>query len=403
MKALLSFVFAVLLTSAFSQNGDFEKFFAAGKAEFNKDFDKQDYSVAVENLEKAVKLQPNNAEAHYFLGYAYSRLNAKDGRGMYQSSLTLTLKSSKEFETVNKLSPLYKGESLVLDPYSKLTSDWGSQAMTYWHATEPDSAIWAFKEGEKRGGFSNFILSINRSVLDLCSQNAILISSGDNFTIPLWYLQIVESYRTDVSVLDISLLNTTWYPSYLSKKGFVQFDLPESTLDTIEYCKWHDSTITINNFSWTLKPSYYDQYILRGDRVMLSMLRANKFKRDVYFTTAFVEDYRLSLKDYLLPQILVDKLNVTNQAEQEWSQYITDITKILLHVKTANSNSHEEMNIIDMVRYDIFVHITKALEKSEKQQAKDLLALMDKNADETTYPWQSDNGKKYSDYIRGQL
>jgi tetratricopeptide (TPR) repeat protein len=403
MKAILTLLLTFSLTFTFAQDDEFELLLANGKAEFNKEFDQQDYAAAVESLEKAVKLKPDNAEAHYFLGYAYSRLNSKDGKGMYEMNLPLTLKCSEQFEIVNRLSPLYTGESLILDPYSKLTSEWGSLAMTYWHASEPDSAMWAFKEGKKRGGFGEFYLSINRAVLDLCSQNAILISSGDNFTIPLWYLQVVESYRTDVSVIDISLLSTTWYPSYLSTKGFVQFDLPKATLDTIEYCQWHDTTITISNFSWTVKPSYYDNYIMRGDRVFLSLLKANKFKRDVYFTTGFMEDYRLSLKDYLLSMTLIDKLNTSNQAEIAWNTYITNITKILLLVKNVNPNSFQELNFIDMIRYDIFVHTAKALEKNEKQKAKELLALMDKYADETTYPWQTDNGKKYSEYIRGQF
>lgn len=165
MKVILTIILAISVSTVFSQDNEFDKFLANGKAEFNKDFDKQNYAMAVEDLEKAVKLKPDNAEAHYFLGYAYSRLNTKDGKGMFQLSLALTLKSSKEFETVNKLEPKYIGESLVLDPYSKLTSEWGSQAMSYWNNNNADSAIWAFKEGKKRGGFGEFFLSTNKAIL----------------------------------------------------------------------------------------------------------------------------------------------------------------------------------------------------------------------------------------------
>jgi hypothetical protein len=401
MKILMTAFLSLLIKVVFSQTDNFDELLVNGKAEFNKDFDQQDYQVAIDNLEKAVKLKPGNAEAHYFLGYAYSRLNAKDGKGMFQMNLALTMKCSEELETVNKLQPKYTGESLILDTYSKLSSEWGSQAMSYWHNSKPDSAIWAFKEGKKRGGFGEFFLSVNRAVLDLCSQDAILVSSGDNFTIPLWYLQIAEGYRKDVVVIDISLLNTTWYPALLSTRRIVPFDLPQAVLDTVEYCMWHDSTITIKNFSWTMKPSYYEHYILRGDRVFLSMLKGNNFKKDVYFTTGFIEDNRLSLKDYLLSKILVDKLNIDNQTELDNTQFNTELTTILKLIKNVNFNSQQEVNFIDLIRYNVFVRISKAPEN--KEQMKELFKLLDKYADEKTYPYQTDDLKKYADKIREQL
>ena len=403
MRILLFLTLLLIPAIAFSQNDDFKTLMANGKAEFNREDSLQDYSKAVEYFRKAVELAPRDAEARYFLGYAYSRLNSKDGQGMIKQRKDLTLKSSEQFEMVTKLSPLYKGELIAIDPYTKISSEWGSLAMSYLYNNKQDSAIWAFKEGKKRGGFGNYILSVNRKILNTCKPNAILVSSGDIYTISLWYLQLVEGCRNDVSVVDISLLNSDWYPTYLSKNKIVSFDLSDATIDTINYCSWADSAITIKNFTWTVKPSYYEHYLLRGDRVFMSLLRKNNFNRDIYFTKGFIEEYKLSLQDYFNSLLIVDKLDINSSKQDDYNNYKIMMNEVLSLTSLINKNSPDEQNVLNNFRFDILYKIIANIDLHNKKQANNLLLILDRYISEKKFPYHDNQTAEYVANMRERL
>lgn len=318
MKLILSIYLSCFAAISFSQTTNQPQISDSGKVEFKKQTvaEKPDYSAAYRILKNQVKLHPNNAELHYFLGYTIDRMNAFDGSTMFEIKKEKTLEASEQFEMVNKLTPQYKGEYVVLDPYAKLSSIWGSLAQSYLHRKLKDSAVWAFNQGKSRGGFIEPILHYNRQMLNSCSKNAILISNGDNITIPAWYLQEVENFRTDITIVDANLINTSWYPKYLKKEKKLNISFTDKEIDSIDYVEFKTRYLTITNandsiqkFTWQLKPTY-GKYILKGDRILLNILKQNLFERDIYFNANSDTTWNLFLSDYLQDEGLVSKIRL---------------------------------------------------------------------------------------------
>ncbi|HEU4700310.1 MAG TPA: DUF2723 domain-containing protein [Gemmatimonadales bacterium] len=65
-------------------------------------------------------------------------------------------------------------------------------------------------------------------MLESIEPYGILITAGDNDTFPLWYAQEVEGVRPDVTLANLSLMNTRWHLRQLRRRPTPTFDLGKS-------------------------------------------------------------------------------------------------------------------------------------------------------------------------------
>jgi hypothetical protein len=212
--------------------------------------------------------------------------------------------------------------------------------------------------------------SMSKMYLSSCQKDAILFTIGDIDTFPLWYVQDIEEYRTDVRIIVTTYLTADWYIDQMKKAAYKSAPIPSQlthefyrygnndviyhkpiTNDTMlikNWLRWIESSDPrtkgglqsgkkVNTFpsqhiripvdkeavlkNGIVHPKDADKivpyidihlkgdYILKHRLLMLDIIANNNWERPIYFSGgSFGDDDYIWMKEYLQLDGLVYKL-----------------------------------------------------------------------------------------------
>jgi tetratricopeptide (TPR) repeat protein len=163
-----------------------------------------------------------------------------------------------------------------------------------------------WREHDRTGDYIPWDYAYN--LLQSCRPNSVLFTNGDNDTFPLWFIQEVEHVRTDVRVVNLSLVNTNWYVKQLkTHEPKLNIGFTEDEINQLEPQPWRfkqavafkvpNSAITVE-----LEPR---PYLKVQDIMVLHIVQNNYPARPIHFAVTVSDDNMMGLEKYLIMEGMV--------------------------------------------------------------------------------------------------
>ena len=167
--------------------------------------DEWKFEEAIELIKSEISLDSENPELFYWLG-RYSHFMVYDTRPFPGKSDKWSKEQVlKNLQKAVELNPNY-GDAKYF-----LAAEYGTRALEALKSGDIDRYKKELTEAESWGGFPLHAIEYGRNVLKSCDTNSILFVNGDAESNVLQYVQAIEDYRKDVSLVIKALLERPYY------------------------------------------------------------------------------------------------------------------------------------------------------------------------------------------------
>lgn len=266
---------------------------------------------------------------------------------------------------------------------------------------------------DRTGDFVPYDYAYN--IMATCDENAILFTNGDNDTYPLWFLQGVEGVRTDIQVVNLSLIKTNWYVKQIKHLG-VEVGLTDEQIDNyLTGVPWDEGrSMTVSGLALEAEDIPTEEYYIGSQTIRVvgphtwmiwNLVKNNWPDRPIYFAVTVPNSNMAGLKPYLSMEGMAYKLVETRgngQFDKERAR--RNLLEVYRYTGVADSTVHKDpvaRRLLSnyLILFDRLVR--DYLQTGMYKSAYDVLAELEKRvppyALDIPEAWQELGGRHYGE------